>query len=145
MVNLGIYKTVSIINSQIYHSISQKDIVRNSEWIYLCKVIKNIKIMTATKATGAFLEITMKINESDRNAAAAVYSKYRQPFLETISGATSKQLLLRGDDVQDLHGFESVAEAENYLQSDLFNQDVVVELRPFFQETPEIKIYSVVG
>ena len=68
--------------------------------------------MTTEKKVGAFLEITMYVNESDRAAAAAVYTKYRQPFLEDISGAVSKQLLVRKDDVQVLHGFTSVAEAE---------------------------------
>lgn len=94
---------------------------------------------------GAFLEIIMKINESDRAAAAAVYTKYRQPFLDEIEGAQSKQLLVRGEDVQVLHGFASVADAENYLKSDLFTQDVVVELKPYFQSDPDVRIYSVVG
>ncbi|WP_288205633.1 hypothetical protein [uncultured Parabacteroides sp.] len=101
--------------------------------------------MTTEKKVGAFLEITMYVNESDRAAAAAVYTKYRQPFLEDISGAVSKQLLVRKDDVQVLHGFTSVAEAEGYLTSDLFNQDVVVELKPYFQAAPDVRIYSVVG
>ena len=101
--------------------------------------------MATEKKVGAFLEITMKVNESDRSAAAGVYTKYRQPFLDTIAGAVSKQLLVREDDVQVLHGFSSVAEAEGYLKSDLFNQDVVVELKPLFQAAPEIRIYDVVG
>lgn len=101
--------------------------------------------MTTVKQAGAFLEITMKVNEADRAAAAAVYSKYRQPFLDTIPGAVSKQLLVRKDDVQVLHGFVSVADAENYLKSDLFNQDVVVALKPYFQAAPDIKIYAVVA
>ena len=70
--------------------------------------------MTTEKKAGAYLEITLKVNESDRGAAAAVYTKYRQPFLDTISGAVSKQLLVRKEDVQVLHGFSSVAEAEGY-------------------------------
>ncbi|MGN1375503.1 MAG: hypothetical protein ACI4V5_03000, partial [Prevotella sp.] len=77
--------------------------------------------------------------------AAAVYTKYCQPFLDTIAGAVSKQLLVRGEDVQVLHGFSSVAEAEGYLSSYLFNQDVVVELKPYFQTDPDVRIYSVVG
>ena len=101
--------------------------------------------MSTERKIGAFLEITMKVNESDRAAAASVYTKSRQPFLDTITGAVSKQLLVRQDDVQVLHGFTSLAEAEGYLKSDLFNQDVVVELKPFFLEVPDIKIYSVVG
>ena len=94
---------------------------------------------------GAFLEITMKINENDRAAAAAVYTKYRQPFLDDIEGAHCNHLLVRGEDVQVLHGFASVADAENYLKSDLFTQDVVVELKPYFQSEPDVRIYSVVG
>lgn len=101
--------------------------------------------MATEKKAGAFLEITMKVSEKDRAAAAGVYTKYRQPFLDTIAGAVSKQLLVREDDVQLLHGFASIAEAEGYLKSDLFNQDVVVELKPLFQAAPEIGIYSVVG
>lgn len=101
--------------------------------------------METEKRVSAFLEITMKVDESNRAAAAGVYTKYRQPFLDTIAGAISKLLLVREDDVQVLHGFASMAEAENYLKSDLFNQDVVVELKPFFEAAPEIRIYSVAG
>lgn len=103
------------------------------------------KDMATEKKTGAFLQITMNIKESDRAAAAAVYNKYRQPFLDGIHGATSKQLLVRENDVQVLHGFASVADAENYLKSDLFTQDVFVELKPYFQSDPDVRIYSVVG
>ena len=101
--------------------------------------------MATEKKIGAFLEITMKGKESDRTAAAAVYTKYRQPFLDGITGAVRKQLFVREDDVQVLHGFTSVAEAEGYLTSDLFNQDVVTELKPYFQSAPDIRIYNVVG
>ena len=45
----------------------------------------------------AYLEITLDIDDADRSAAAGVYAKYKQPFLDTISGALSKELLLRGD------------------------------------------------
>ena len=101
--------------------------------------------MATEKKAGAFLEITMKVNEADRAAAAAVYSKYRQPFLDGIAGAISKQLLVREEVVQVLHGFVSVADAENYLKSELFTQDVVVELQPYFQAAPDVRIYSVAG
>ncbi len=106
---------------------------------------KKTKDMATEKKTGAFLQITMNIKESDRTAAAAVYNKYRQPFLDGIHGATSKQLLVRENDVQVLHGFVSAADAENYLKSDLFTQDVFVELKPYFQSDPNVRIYSVVG
>ena len=97
------------------------------------------------KKIEAYLEITLKINEDNRAAAAGVYSKYRAPFLETIPGAVSKELLLRNEDVQVLHGFISVADAEAYLTSDLFTADVVVELKPYFAAAPEVNIYKVVG
>ena len=93
----------------------------------------------------AYLEITMKIKEENLSAAAAVYNTYRAPFLETIEGAVSKQLLLRKEDVQILHGFTSAEKAEAYLTSDLFNTDVVVELKPYFEEAPCVRVYSVVG
>lgn len=59
----------------------------------------------------------MKVAATDRPKAGAVYSKYKQPFLTTIPGAESKELLLRDEDVQVLHGFDSQASAENYLTS----------------------------
>ncbi len=59
----------------------------------------------------AYLEITLKIDDVDRSAAAEVYAKYKKPFLDTISGALSKELLLREDDVQVLHGFAAKGDA----------------------------------
>lgn len=97
------------------------------------------------KKVGAFLEITMQINDADRSSAAGVYTKYRESFLNDIEGAVSKQLLLRAEDVQVLHGFESVATAQAYLQTELFTNDVVVALTPFLQAAPEVRIFEVVA
>jgi hypothetical protein len=99
--------------------------------------------MDKKEATGAYLEITLDIKDENRTKAAGVYIKYKQPFLKEIEGATSKELLLRTDDVQVLHGFETEAAAKAYLSSDLFAQDVVSELKPYLQANPEIRIYSV--
>ena len=93
--------------------------------------------------TRAYLEIRMFVNNSNRPAAAAVYNKYKKPFLSEIKGATSKELLIRDEDVQVLHGFENPEDANAYLKTDLFNNDVVKELSPLFDKAPEIKIYSV--
>ena len=90
----------------------------------------------------AYLEITMKVPAKDRAKAGAVYAKYKQPFLATIAGAESKDLLLRGEDVQVLHGFDSRASAENYLKSALFGNDVVRELKPNLAADPEIRVYE---
>jgi len=93
--------------------------------------------------TGAYLEITLDVKEEDRMKAGAVYVKYKQPFLKRIDGATSKDLLLRTDDVQVLHGFMTVEEANAYLTSELFSKDIVEELKPYLQSTPEVRVYTV--
>lgn len=91
----------------------------------------------------AYLQITMKISEGNRPAAAKVYTDYRTPFLETIEGALTKDLLIRDDDVQVLHGFDSVEHANAYLTSSLFKNDVFTGLKPLWDTDPEIRIYSV--
>lgn len=90
----------------------------------------------------AYLEITLQIDEADRGAAAGVYQQYKQPFLETVPGAASKELLVRGEDVQVLHGFDTTADAQAYLSSDLFTQDVVAGLSPLLKGEPEVRIYE---
>ena len=91
----------------------------------------------------AYLEITLKIDDVDRSAAAGVYVKYKKPFLDTISGAQSKELLLRGDDVQVLHGFTAKGDAEGYLKSNLFAEDVVTALKPYLKADPGVRIYEI--
>jgi hypothetical protein len=92
--------------------------------------------------TKAYLEITMKVSAADRPKAGAVYSKYKGPFLSTVPGAQSKDLLLREEDVQVLHGFDSRVSAESYLTSKLFGADVVSALTPYLMSEPEIRIYE---
>lgn len=91
----------------------------------------------------AYLEITMKIDEANRPAAEKVYTDYRQPFLDTIEGAMTKNLLVRDEDVQVLHGFDSVEHAQAYLTSDLFKNDVFVGLKPLWSADPDVKICTV--
>ncbi|MBF0608352.1 MAG: hypothetical protein SFH39_16970 [Candidatus Magnetobacterium sp. LHC-1] len=91
----------------------------------------------------AYLEITLKITEADRPKAAGVYTKYKQPFLDKIPGARSKELLIRSEDVQVLHGFDSVELAQSYLSSALFTGDVVEALKPYLQGAPDVRIYQV--
>jgi len=93
----------------------------------------------------AYLEITLKISEKNRTAAAGVYKDYRLPFLKEIKGAETKALLVRDDDVQVLHGFDNADNAQAYLKSNLFNQDVVKNLKPLLDADPEIRIYTVAG
>ena len=91
----------------------------------------------------AYLEITLKIKNDNRAAAAAVYGKYKKPFLDKISGAKSKELLIRDEDVQVLHGFTSEDNARAYLTTELFSNDVVGELKPLLEADPEVRIYSI--
>ena len=91
----------------------------------------------------AYLEITMIISESNRPRAAGIYAKYREPFLTQIKGALSKELLVRDADVQVLHGFDSVASAEGYLNTELFKNDVFVALKPLWDADPDVRIYTV--
>jgi len=90
----------------------------------------------------AYLEITLRIDDAKRSAAAGVYQKYRETFLDAVPGATCKELLIRSEDVQVLHGFDSADEARAYLSTDLFTRDVVGELSPLLAAEPEIRIYE---
>ena len=89
-----------------------------------------------------YLEITLQIAAANRPAAAGVYERYKGPFLKTIAGAKSKQLLVRDDDVQVLHGFDSVENANAYLSTGLFTSDVVGALKPLLDAAPDVRIYQ---
>jgi hypothetical protein len=90
----------------------------------------------------AYLEITLHVDPANRAAAAGVYQQYKQPFLATVPGATSKELLVRDDDVQVLHGFATAADAQAYLASELFTRDVVGGLAPLLSTAPDVRIYD---
>ncbi|WP_353140114.1 hypothetical protein [Pseudopedobacter sp.] len=78
----------------------------------------------------AYLEITLKIDNADRTSATAIYNKYKTVFLETIEGALSKELLIHTEN------------AQAYLLSELFNNDVVIALKPYLRDQPNVKIYE---
>jgi hypothetical protein len=90
-----------------------------------------------------YLQITLKVAASNRPAAAAVYQRYKAPFLSKIAGAKSKDLLVREDDVQVLHGFDTEEHANAYLKSDLFQADVVGKLEPLLASAPDVRVYKV--
>ena len=91
----------------------------------------------------AILQITLTVKNRNRAAAAAVYEKYKQPFLNKIDGAESKELLVRDEDVQVLHGFDSEENARAYLTTEIFSNDVVGELKSLLEADAEVRIYSV--
>jgi len=90
----------------------------------------------------AILEITLKVSDTNRPKAGAIYAKYKPPFLANVPGAESKELLIRDEDVQVLHGFSTRASAEKYLSSELFAKDIVTELTPYLQAQPDVRIYE---
>ncbi|QFY09276.1 hypothetical protein GBF35_23770 [Nonomuraea phyllanthi] len=89
-----------------------------------------------------YLQITLDVGAADRAAAAGVYQRYKQPFLETVAGAKSKDLLVREEDVQVLHGFATVEDAQAYLSSEMFIQHVVTALQPYLNTAPDVRIYK---
>lgn len=90
----------------------------------------------------AYLEITLHVDPANRVAAAGVYRQYKQPFLDTVPGATSKELLVRDEDVQVLHGFKNAADARAYLASELYTSDVVGGLAPLLNAAPDVRVYD---
>lgn len=91
----------------------------------------------------AYLQVIMTINPENRAAAAKVYTDYRQPFLDTIDGALTKELLIRDEDVQVVHGFDSMEHAQAYLNTPLFKEKVVPGLQPTWSADPDIRFYTV--
>jgi hypothetical protein len=92
--------------------------------------------------TMVYLQITLKIDPVNRSAAAGVYRRYKAPFLDTIAGAKSKELLVRDEDVEVLHGFDTADQANAYLKSRLFSSDVVGALKPLLDAEPDVRIYE---
>ncbi|HKT97590.1 MAG TPA: hypothetical protein VJS30_13815 [Paraburkholderia sp.] len=72
-----------------------------------------------------------------------MYRKYKAPFLDTVLGAKSKELLVRDEDVHVLHGFDSAKHANAYLQSALFTTDVVIDLEPLLDAAPDVRVHQV--
>ena len=89
-----------------------------------------------------YLQINLNVAAKDRPAAAAIYSQFKGPFMAQAKGAKSKELLIRDEDVQVLHVFDSVENAKAYLASALFNQDVVAALKPLLQSPPDVRVYA---
>lgn len=89
-----------------------------------------------------YLQISLNVAAKDRPAAAAIYSQFKGPFLTHANGAKCKELLIRDEDVQVLHGFDSLENAKAYLASALFTRDVVTALQPLLQSPPDVRLYA---
>lgn len=94
-------------------------------------------------STGAYLQINLNIKPENREKAVGVYLKYKKPFLEGVDGALSKELLIRTENVQVLHGFTTKAQAQAYLKTSLFSKDIVGELGPLLAAPPEVMLFAV--
>ena len=91
----------------------------------------------------AYLQVIMTIDADKRAAAAKVYTDYRQPFLDTVEGALTKECLIRDEDVQVIHGFDSLEHAKAYLDAELFTTKVAPGLQPTWAADPDIRFYEV--
>jgi hypothetical protein len=89
-----------------------------------------------------YLQITLKIAPANRPAAAGVDQRYKAPFLATIAGAKSKELLVRDEDIEVVHGFDTTEQANAHLNSPLFASDVVGALTPLLDALPDVRIYQ---
>ncbi len=105
-----------------------------SAGIPLAETLKRMKMV--------YLQISLNVATKDRPAAAAIYTQFKGPFLAQAKGALSKNLLIRNEDVQVLHVFDSGENAKAYLASALFSQDVVTALKPLLQSSPDVRIYE---
>jgi len=97
---------------------------------------------TSRRMKMVYLQISLNVAAKDRPAAAAIYTQFKGQFLTQAKGALSKDLLVRDEDVQVLHRFDSVENAKAYLSSALFSQDVVTALKPLLQSPPDVRIYA---
>lgn len=91
----------------------------------------------------AYLQVIMTIDPENRPVAAKVYNDYRQPFLDTVEGALTKECLIRDEDVQVIHGFDSLEHAKAYLDTELFTTKVAPGLQPTWAADPDIRFYEV--
>ena len=51
------------------------------------------------------IQMIQRIADANRGAAGGVYQRHEAKFLQSVAGANSKDLSLRSEDVQVLHGF----------------------------------------
>ncbi|OOG18990.1 hypothetical protein BWD42_03265 [Sphingobacterium sp. CZ-UAM] len=91
----------------------------------------------------AYLQITLKINPSEKGAVTGIYNKFQDAFLDQIKGAIAMELLVGDEHVQLLHVFDTAEDAHVFLSTELFNNDILVALKSLAVDTPEIRIYTV--
>ncbi|WP_104381543.1 hypothetical protein [Sphingobacterium sp. HMA12] len=91
----------------------------------------------------AYLQITLKINNSDKGAVSGIYDKFRDSFLDQVKGATSIELLIGNGYIQLLHVFDTAEDAQAFLSTELYNNEILLALKSLMVDTPMISVYSV--
>lgn len=91
----------------------------------------------------AYLDIKLTVEGLDRAGITAVYNLYKAPFLNTVKGALSNELLIHIEELRICHGFESMEDAQLYLLSKYFNTHFITSLKPYLIGSPNVKIYEV--
>ena len=90
----------------------------------------------------AYLSVNMKIDSSRLPEVTKVYTNYWEKFLRTIHGARTKDLVIRNEDVQILHSFNSVEDAVGFLSSEMFQRAVFIDLQPYWNDELNVRIYT---
>jgi len=93
--------------------------------------------------TTAYLQIVLKMNSSNRGELTSTYNKFKDLFQEQIKGAKTQELLFSDEDIQLLYGFDTFEDAEAFLSTELYNNVILVALKPLISNNPDIKIYNV--
>ncbi|WP_312743435.1 hypothetical protein [Sphingobacterium multivorum] len=93
--------------------------------------------------TTAYLQIVLKMNSSNRGELTSTYNKFKDLFREQIKGAKTQELLFSDEDIQLLYGFDTYEDAEAFLSTELYNNIILVALKPLISNNPEIKICHV--
>ncbi|WP_433900269.1 hypothetical protein [Sphingobacterium puteale] len=91
----------------------------------------------------AYLQVTLKINNSDKGAVSGIYEKFRDSFIDQIKGATSIELLIGDGYIQLLHVFDTAEDAQAFLSTELYNNNILFALKSLMVDTPRVSIYSV--
>ncbi|PUV23897.1 MULTISPECIES: hypothetical protein [Sphingobacterium] len=91
----------------------------------------------------AYLQVTLKINNSDKGAVSGIFDKFRDSFIDQIKGATSIELLIGDGYIQLLHVFDTVEDAHAFLSTELYNNNILFALKSLMVDTPQVSIYAV--
>jgi hypothetical protein len=94
-------------------------------------------------AIRGFVQVTLAIPESRREEAITrIFLPARQRFLDRSPGAVSMDLLVREEDVQLLHGFDTFENSRVYLDSGFF-RDLIGQLGETAEKEPVTALYNV--